>query len=109
MAGDSELAFRSQIQKTILAGVPAKQSLETIARKAVESAGCLFFELGLWREGSVHFEIYKGRSDVAQCSQEEPVRQVWKRALEGSRTIGTSVIAFPRVPSHPLSARLQWK
>jgi signal transduction histidine kinase/ActR/RegA family two-component response regulator len=108
-AGDSELAFRSQIQKNILAGVPPKQSLETIARKAVESAGCVFFELGLWREGKVHFEIYNGRSDAEPCSQEEPARQVWTKALEERRTIGTSVNAFPREPSHPTSEPGPWK
>ena len=108
-AGDSELAFRSQIQKNILGGVSAKQILETLARRAVQSAGCVFFQLGLWREGNVHFEIYKGRPDAEQCSQEEPVRQIWKKAMEERRTIGTSVSAFPREPSHPPSELGQWK
>ncbi len=89
-ARDSELAFRSQIQKNILAGAPAKQSLERIARRAAEFSGCLFVELGISREGTVQFEICEGPPGAGQYCQQEPLPEIWKKALEDRRAVGTS-------------------
>ncbi|HYL09553.1 MAG TPA: ATP-binding protein [Candidatus Acidoferrales bacterium] len=100
-----ELSFRSQIQKNIHAGAPAKHTLEMIARKAVESAGCVFFELGICLEGKLTFEIFDGIPEAKRCAQDEPFLHIWKKALEDRRTIGTSVTArdAQAMPEHFLS------
>ena len=83
----AELVTRSQLERTILRGAPAKRVLAQIASEAAQRVPAEFVALGRNGEGSQRFEFLAGSPEWSAALEEKPFMDVWQKAMEGRRLV----------------------